>query len=80
MVLLFLAMGPQQKSRRRRLKMLLTAGIISLVYGILTEIVQESMHNGRKGDLWDLAADLLGIVCGFFVCLLLKMHHGRNSI
>jgi VanZ family protein len=80
LILMFFALHPQQKSRGRRLKMLLVSGLVSLIYGILTEIVQESMHNGRKGDMWDLAADLLGIVCGIFVCLLLKKHHGRNSI
>ena len=43
---------------------------ISSAFGITTEILQNEMHAGRSGDIWDLVADVAGsfLVCGT-ICL-----------
>lgn len=35
----------------------------SFVYGIIIEVLQENFTSGRKGDFYDVLANLTGIVC-----------------
>lgn len=39
---------------------------IMLIYGFLTEILQEEMHWGRSMETLDLLADTLGVLIGYF--------------
>lgn len=43
----------------------LTVSALCLFYGGLIEILQ--MFSGRQAELWDLAADLIGAVCGAYL-------------
>ena len=40
---------------------------IMLLYGMLTEILQDEMGFGRSLEVLDLVADILGVMIGYFV-------------
>ncbi len=40
---------------------------IMLIYGMLTEILQDEMHFGRSLEGLDLVADTIGILIGYFI-------------
>lgn len=40
------------------------AMVLGLAYGLLTELLQEWMGQGRHGDVWDLLADGAGVILG----------------
>jgi len=51
--------------REHRRLLLLAAGVVSVVLGILVELVQStSWVRGRGGDIWDAVADAVGAVAG----------------
>lgn len=45
---------------------LIIIGMAVALFGLLTEIMQTEMHNGRSGDFYDLIADCAGIVVAVF--------------
>ncbi|WP_219729254.1 VanZ family protein [Kaistella palustris] len=45
---------------------------IMLIYGMLTEILQEEMHWGRSLEGLDLVADTVGVLIGYYVFQKLK--------
>ena len=47
-------------------RVLLIFAAASAIAGILDEIAQQAMHNGRQGDIIDFAADCFGILVAFF--------------
>lgn len=68
----------KEKGKDYRRKALWIVTIIGIVYGALTEVMQETMVPGRTGSLYDWIADLLGSIIGaiivyFFLC-------GRNNL
>ncbi len=52
------------------------APLFASVFGIITEILQQEMHAGRSGDVWDLAADTAGafLVAGAIALWQTKRH------
>lgn len=40
---------------------------LMMIYGLLTEILQEEMQWGRSLEGLDLVADILGVLIGYFV-------------
>ena len=38
---------------------------ITMIYAVLTEILQEEMHWGRTMELWDLVADIVWLLLGY---------------
>ena len=40
---------------------------IMIIYGLLTEILQDEMHWGRSLEGLDLVADTIGVLIGYFV-------------
>lgn len=40
---------------------------IMMIYGMLTEILQDEMHLGRSLEGLDLVADLIGVLIGYFL-------------
>lgn len=40
---------------------------IMLIYGMLTEILQDEMLWGRSLEFLDLVADIIGVLIGYFV-------------
>ena len=49
---------------------------LCVFYGGLIEILQA--FTGRRPELWDLAADLFGAVCGASICALVWRHIRRR--
>ena len=45
---------------------------IMIIYGMLTEILQDEMHWGRSLEFLDLVADIIGILIGYFIFKKLK--------
>ena len=41
--------------------------LLLLGYAILTEILQDMLNTGRTGDVYDLIADAIGILAGFWI-------------
>lgn len=48
---------------------------ITMIYAVLTEILQEEMNVGRSMELWDLIADLFGVMSGYFLYQLLQKRY-----
>lgn len=46
--------------KKLSLKGAFTTAVLSAVFGIIIEIVQESMQLGRSGDIYDAWADMIG--------------------
>lgn len=40
---------------------------IMMLYGMLTEILQDEMHWGRSLEFLDLVADMVGVLIGYFI-------------
>lgn len=40
---------------------------IMMLYGMLTEILQDEMHWGRSLEFLDLIADMVGVLIGYFI-------------
>ena len=56
-----------------RRKALLTAAIIGIAYGGLTEIIQETITYQRTGDWFDFLADSIGTLAGLLIfCLFFR--------
>ena len=55
-------------------KALLIATVISILYGGLTEIMQEYLVPSRTGDWFDFLADSIGTLLGAFVFHLFYRH------
>ena len=51
-------------------------------FGIVTEILQQEMHAGRSGDVWDLVADITGafLTCGGCVFFKYKRPDTKDKI
>lgn len=41
---------------------LFLGALLAIAYGALTEVLQELTGAGRRGDVWDLVADALGVI------------------
>ncbi len=53
-----------QKSNKEKHKTLVLTFIISIVYGALTEIMQETICYQRTGSVYDFIADVIGSLLG----------------
>ena len=40
---------------------------ITMIYAVATEILQEEMRLGRTMELWDLVADFVGLILGYYL-------------
>lgn len=67
----------QQGARYRRKACWLTL-LISIVFGALTEIMQEAFVPGRIGSIYDWIADLIGSILG--VVLFYFLYRNRNNL
>ena len=56
-----------EHDKKRRRKMLLLTTIISIAYGGLTEIMQETICYQRTGSWYDFIADIIGTLLGLLV-------------
>lgn len=61
LVLLVRAWGWNPRSVKSHARPLILAGLLAIGYGALTEVLQELTGAGRRGDVWDLVADAVGV-------------------
>lgn len=57
-------------------RMAVIGASVSILLGVLTELLQQEMHIGRSGDPLDLLADSTGAILTAF--LFLTLHHQDN--
>ena len=50
-----------------RKRLVLTAVVITILYGILTEVLQRYVFIGRSGNLFDAIADAIGALLGWWL-------------
>ena len=50
-----------------RTKLVLTAVIVTILYGFLTELLQRYVFVGRSGNLFDALADAIGALLGWWL-------------
>jgi len=50
-----------------RKKLVLTAVVITILYGILTELLQRYVFIGRSGNVFDALADAIGALLGWWL-------------
>src|SRR5690554_1772003 len=61
---------------RPSFRVLIRVVLISTLFALLTEFLQWKIFTYRSAEIWDLAANMIGIGMGTFAYLLL--HHGRS--
>jgi VanZ family protein len=60
-------LSAQQQFKKVQAKAVLITIVSAITYGLLIEVLQEVMHLGRSFDVWDIAADSLGVMLAFGV-------------
>ena len=68
----------QENGKNYRIKAIAITIVISILFGALTEIMQEAFIPGRDGNIFDWIADVLGAVFG--VCLYYFFQRKRNNL
>lgn len=58
-------LSKQDQFKKVQQRAVLIVVISTTTYGVLIEVLQEVMHLGRIFDVWDIAADTVGVVFGF---------------
>jgi len=55
-------LSAQNQFKKVQEKAVLITVVSAIIYGVLIEVLQEVMHLGRSFDIWDIAADVVGVV------------------
>ncbi|MGN0034059.1 MAG: VanZ family protein [Candidatus Limimorpha sp.] len=66
------------ESRKSQNTLLLSALIISILYGALTELLQKHVFFGRYGCVFDFLADTIGCIIGVLLFKLLLKKNDKN--
>ena len=71
----------EQKERKEKYKSLILTFLISIIFGALTEIMQETICYQRTGSVYDFIADVIGSLFGlaFFTFLQKRKIKSLNS-
>jgi VanZ family protein len=70
-VLAFLWMRPYAMidiAKQQRLNIIIKIAVATSIWGLTTEFIQKYFIPFRNFDLWDWAADSVGVAVAFFVC------------
>ena len=68
----------QENGKAYRRKALWITLVIGIAYGLLTEIMQETLVPGRTGNVYDWIADIIGCVLGAIIAYFLL--RDRNNL
>ncbi|PIQ33741.1 MAG: VanZ family protein [Bacteroidetes bacterium CG18_big_fil_WC_8_21_14_2_50_41_14] len=71
--LIILGFKPQYLNSKQRFKFVIGATIITILYGLVTELLQSYVFIGRDGNIFDFLADAVGAFLGLLAYYLLKM-------
>jgi hypothetical protein len=75
-VLAFLWMRPYaiiDIAKQQRLNIIIKIAVATSIWGLTTEFIQKYFIPFRSFDLWDWAADSVGVAVAFFVCYKIYM-------
>lgn len=75
-LLLIIGFIKQYRFRQLRYIAVRTAVIIGIAYGALTELMQEFIFAGRSADVWDFAANTIGVLLGVIA---FRLIYGKKS-
>ncbi len=75
--LILYGLEPQYLNKRQRYLFLVAAISITVLYGLITEVLQSFVFVGRDGNIFDFLADFLGALMGLLAYYLLNI---RNSV
>lgn len=75
--LIFYGLKPQYLSRNQRYIVVGSVTLLTIVYGLVTELLQTFVFIGRHGNAFDFYADALGAFIGLLAYYLLNM---RNTV
>ena len=71
-LLLFRAIMHHKSTKSANRLLIIQVMSVMLIFGALIEIAQSTMGLGREGSIYDLLADFLGSLIGYFLLLLLQ--------
>lgn len=54
--------NPQKQNRKIAIKAIFIAAIISMIYGVLIEILQKTLFTNRGAEIWDVVANAFGFI------------------
>ena len=77
-LLLFRARMHHSSTKSANLLLIIQVMSSMLIFGALIEISQSIMGLGREGSIYDLLADFLGSLLGYFLLLLLQKLYFNN--
>ncbi|MBU3927568.1 MAG: VanZ family protein [Bacteroidetes bacterium] len=77
--LIILGFKPQYLNSKQRFKFVVGATIVTILYGLVTELLQHYVFIGRDGNIFDFLADALGAFLGLLTYYLLKMKKILNQ-
>ncbi len=65
--------------QKRKKRIVLTVALIGIVFGIVTEILQQTFANGRHGDIIDGIADTIGTLIGIGIFVIFQEKRNKNQ-
>ena len=75
--LIIYGMQPQYLNKRQRYLFVIAGALVTILFGLTTEVLQSYVFVGRDGNIFDFLADGLGALMGLVAYYLLNM---RNSV
>ncbi|MDP2723835.1 MAG: VanZ family protein [Bacteroidales bacterium] len=75
--LILLGFDPQYLAGKNRYVVVIGAAIVTILYGLITELLQHFVFIGRDGNMFDFLADAAGALLGLLAYYLLKI---RNTV
>jgi VanZ family protein len=75
--LIIYGMQPQYLNKRQRYLLVIIGTLATILFGLITEVLQSYVFIGRDGNIFDFLADGLGALIGLVAYYLLNI---RNSV
>ncbi|WP_026879197.1 VanZ family protein [Ignatzschineria larvae DSM 13226] len=69
----------RQKLQTRQLIVIFLA-FFNILFAASSEIIQEHWVDGRSGDVWDVVADVIGLIAGMGIAKLIALSSRRGTM
>jgi VanZ family protein len=73
--LILLGFNPQYLAGKNRYVVIIGAAIVTILFGLITEMLQRYVFIGRDGSIFDFFADAAGAFLGLMAYYLLKIRN-----
>lgn len=77
--LIFYGFSEQYLKSKKRYLFVLAVLLVTMSYGMITEILQRYVFIGRNGNVYDFLADVLGGIIGFLAFILYNYIKKRTA-